>query len=200
MSRLLFLSIFIFLLQGCSSSGGNTDPVKNSNGFADVAGTYSFITKEIDFTCTDNSSGTIPALSLTSLITQTDNEITIAPPSGTDTSLSGLSQIVAGDNTGSVESNGDFTTSKFMTAFIDQLKLNASIQYSVTGKFTNTGWSGDYRYVVTLTDISVTCDYVTTFSGSKNKSSLKSLNSQLDKNIYYESEFYLELSNLGLFL
>ena len=195
----IYTVIAAIFLAGCSASSEDSSAPEttNSSGFPEVSGTYAFTTGNVGFTCSDGSSGSIPPISNNAVISQINNVITIAAPPGTNTDIPGITVIEEGDNKGTVTTSGNFTTSKLMTAYFDQLALNGSIQYSLTGSFSNSGWSGNYRFIVTFTDIFVSCDYTTTFSGSKVNTNLKIKSKKINNNINYESEYYLEISKIG---
>ena len=208
LSLYLTLLILTFSLVACGgggSGGGDGDAITNINsaGFPVAAGTYAFTTAEISFTCSDNSSGTAPALSQNLVISQVDNVITMSKPAGTSTDIPGITIINAGDNTGTITKSASFTTSQIITVYFDQLFSNATVNYSVTGTFTNSGWSGNYRFIVTFTDLAISCDYSTTFSGSKINSSTTAVEISDGDNYpsdYYPSDYYQDISRVGALL
>ena len=201
-----YLILFaLIIIQGCSSGGGDSTAAPtttNPSGYPDVAGTYAFTTGDVNFICSDGSTGVLPPISQNMVVTQTDNVITLTNPPGTPSDIPGITLISETPNTGTVTTSGSFTTSRIITVYFDQLFTNATVNYSVTGTFTSIGWSGNYRYIVSFTDIGGSCDYTTTFSGSKiNTTPTLLLPINIDNGNYsYESEFYLDLSKVGSFL
>jgi len=196
------LVILALLLTACGGGGGSSDSGGGSggetaSGFPDVSGNYSFTTSRIDYTCSDNSAGSVPALSLNLGVIQ-DNSMLRVPQAAP---VPGLEILDDPGLSGNVATDGSFVMQKDVRAYIEVVDSQASVTYSLSGDFSSNGWSGDYEYSVVLDDLMLACTYVSTFTGSRT-ASVTNLAVREDAVLhsgkyFYEAELYLDLSQIG---
>lgn len=155
-----YLVLFLLFLTACGGGGSAT---KITVQKLDVNGKYSFTTSSISYTCSDSSSGKIDPLSFNLTAITTGNTIVLSGDGGTTT---GITIDEADPLSGTVESDNTFVTNANVTGSITGVG-KVLIHYHLSGTFTETGWSGDYNYTATGVDTVFTCEYKSTFSGTK---------------------------------
>jgi len=172
----VFIALFFMALASCNSGGGDGDSHSDTTptgmsltpgGYPDVVGTYSFTTEKISYTCTDGSSGTGNEVANNTEISQSENIITGKNPSGSSGVTPGVHIIESTGLTGNIQKNGDVVLNNYATATVDGVSGNVTLQYHIDGKFTATGWSGNYDMTTFFQSAGVTCTSMTTFSGDK---------------------------------
>ncbi len=159
------IAIFSIGLAGCgggsSDSGGTSgDPV-----FPSVDGSYSFDTEEFTFTCTDGTQGTEAPISLNLVVTQDGNRIVLDDPNFTG--IPGAVVLEDSPVTGNVKENSDFNVTSSAIIDFGSPIGQSNANYNVNGSFADRGWSGDYRVAVAFLELDGSCDYRTTFSGTR---------------------------------
>lgn len=187
----IVIAVSMFACGG--GGGGDSNTVTD---FPNVAGDYSLTTGTVNYTCSDNSSGSIPASSSGTTISQSLSTLS-APPAGP---IPGFTILDDPGLTGNVAMDRSFVMQKSMRVYFIALSTNATVSYNLNGAFTSNGWSGTYTYTVMLDNPLESCTYVTTFTGSRTSTGKTS--DQLEKNIFdgnyfYESTIYVEISELG---
>ncbi len=160
-------------LVACGGGGGDSSssPTQQWNGPVDgsgypvVAGTYAFTTGTVTMKCSDNSTGTGPALSMNVIVSQSQNAITltqanpIVPAGLTITSQTPMA--------GTVDTSGNFVMNESLVATLNGVPGDINVSYNVTGTFSPTNWTGVYIYTAYFTAYNGSCTYATTFSGNK---------------------------------
>ena len=182
----VFVSI-TFLISGCNSSSSNDNNSddggtdndgqgNNNNGapndYLDVGGVYSFSTNPVDFQCTDGAEGTNPPLSLNFIVHQEGNQIELRNKAFDDGGVTpGFEIIESTQLEGNLGRNSTFIANQSATAIIDGIPGESTVNYTVSGEFTGSGWAGDYSYSVFAQDLFVTCNFNTKFEGEKTTAS-----------------------------
>jgi len=162
------LSVFILSilsLIGCGGGGGHHSPTFTT---PDVSGLYSFKTGNVNGQCSDGSSGTNPPIELTLAVLQSGDNLTLTNQTyqlNPGDSLGGFTIVSSTIPEGNIQSNGSFRITSQTTVLIDGISGESIINYFLEGNFSNTGWNGDYKYIV-HTSIG-SCTFTTTFTGDK---------------------------------
>ncbi|MDH5230927.1 MAG: hypothetical protein OEY38_12745 [Gammaproteobacteria bacterium] len=157
----------------------------NAAGYPDIDGDYAFITVNIGYRCSDESTGTSEPISFNISVLQDANEITI--PNRTD-DLPGLTILEQTEATGLVEKSGAFSATKSAIIHIAALDDDVTYQYSQNGDFTPSSWSGNYKFTAIIPKYQLSCKYSTTFRGDKiasgsNKITSRELSQDIDASI-----------------
>lgn len=202
-ANISFFAILALFLSACGGGGGSSGGGEGSSSggsasdFPDVSGDYSLTTSAIDYTCSDNSAGSIPPLSLNLSILQ-DNSMLRAPEAEP---VPGFEFLDDSGLSGNVAMDRSFVMQKNVRAYIEVVDSKASVTYSLSGDFSSNGWSGDYEFSFLLDDAPLACTYVSTFTGSRTAlgSSVAAYEDAVlhSGKYFFEAELYLELSEIG---
>lgn len=168
--------LFLLLaLIACGGGGGGSDPQAagptwtgpvNAAGYPDVAGAYSFNVAAGNAVCTDGASQSEPPLAMNLDVSQTDNQILLKNSS--PSSLTAGTTILQKDNlAGNVDLHGSFTVNQHISATFTGTPGNNSINYTTTGIFNPTGWSGTYQFTLYNDYYKQSCTYTAAFQGDK---------------------------------
>jgi len=182
--KLSIILTLAFVMSACGGGGGgngsgnstNTIPL-NAAGFPNVAGNYSFNTKDVSYSCTDGSSGTNTPIALNFTVSQTDNTLTLTQTGSTGT-IPGFTVTSITAAAGNVQKNAQFIINQSATATSTLIPGTLSVTYNTTGTFTTTGWSGTYKYSLYSAAYNATCNFTTTFTGDKIAAALSALTKQ----------------------
>ena len=159
----LALAVLAGVMCGCDGGGGGGGG-DGGSGLGNVSGTYSFSTDTFDWTSTDGSSGSTPAVAFNAQVTQDGNTIVLISDSP-DTP--GFVIIDESEMTGLIESDGSFIANSTLIGEMAGIPGRIDIRYTLEGQFTDSGWAGDYTYVASVLDEGVSFTYVTRFRGDK---------------------------------
>jgi hypothetical protein len=163
----LVSSIGLLSVVGCGGggSGSSWNGPLDAAGFPAVAGTYSFTTDTVSYTCTDGESGQLNPQAFNVDVQESANALMITrpleilPPNATLIGSTGL--------TGLVETDGSFTLTETAQFEITGIPGQVTANYSVTGQFTPNGGAGDYQFTADILADGITCTYTTTFTSDK---------------------------------
>lgn len=165
----IFTSL-IFLIQACGTDKTDSDTASGPVT-PPTSGTYSFISKPAQYTCTDGSSGTATNQVAKNLkMTISGNTIKLAPADQAaedrELAASGITANVTGYS-GLLDSDGkSFTLSQTGSGTMKELG-NFNANYTLTGSLQQTQWSGTVTSTLTFFSLGISCDYKSTFSGTK---------------------------------
>ena len=194
--------LFVGLLSSCGGGGGDAAPVAtapaNSSGFPSVAGRYSFNTGTFNFTCSDGSTGTNPALALNVDVTQNANALTLVSTSA-GSSTPGLTVIDSTGTTGNVAADSSFILNQTTTANITGISGTVVLSYNQTGSFTSSGWSGTYTYSASSASFG-SCTYVASYTGTKVTSKPSLARKEFNLNNDLPTDIYDQFSIIGSLL
>ena len=179
-------AIFLLAVVACSGGGGGSNHTSSwdsltPGGYPDVKGTYSFTTEDITYTCSDGRTGTVNKVDYYMNVSQSESTVNankLVPNGGSDLPA-GITIIDATPLSGVIQKNGEFVLNQTVTAQIEGISGNVTYQYVYDGKFTPTGWSGDYSYTAFSPGEGYTCDNETIFYGDKVSASTKSASSEM---------------------
>ncbi len=165
--KLLVLVSVILNLNGCGANE-SASSVKDAPAAA-TSGTYSFLTSIMAMECSDGSQGSIDPISHNLSVQITGNEIKFNGTSSNDSqakaTAAGMAITVSG-YTGLVQSSGSFNANQSGSAtHVDYGRMILS--YNLNGTIDSKSWNGNYKYSLTAVEDSLLCEYVGTFSGSK---------------------------------
>lgn len=166
MKKFVLVVLFGFVLSGCGSSGDGSGPSAGTNVFPQVAGKYSFNTSDFKVTCTDGSTDTSVKISFNIFVSQDGNELTMTNETNSD-AIPGISIIEQSLAKGFIKSDGSFILNQTIIAEIDGIPGRETINYSVTGTFSDRDFFGDYVFSVFFQNLVVTCEFEATFTGVK---------------------------------
>ena len=162
-SHYLLAAVIIFLA-ACGGGGGSTTPTEtNSSGFPEVAGRYSFNTSNFSVSCSDGSTGTNPPVALNIRVSQTENSLLLENLS-IGPGVPGITIISANNAQGNIQKDSSFIINQIIIADINGIG-RTTLNYSWTGNFSSSGWSGTYRYSSTFGLDS--CTFISTFTGDR---------------------------------
>jgi hypothetical protein len=180
--KMRILLLMLLVLFGCGEDKNPTEPEvwkgnTNSFGFPDVSGTFSFTTNQFNGSCSDGSKATSPAITFNIIIVQTDgNLIEGFGTDSTEADPEGYTMISGSGLKGTVEKS-DGNSAKFILTNkvvydvkTSQYTGRMTLNYNITGKFTDKTWTGEYIYQMYLSIGN--CKYTTTFRGDKIENAL----------------------------
>lgn len=176
-----FISMAL-IVSGCGSSDSGDGSGTSSNGTSSGgqsaqsidarAGTYSLAYSAVSMSCTDGSEDSLPGASVVMDVSVTDRFATIVQSAssreaaGDRAASSGVTITSSSPVSGVVEMDSTFIATGASTSSSADVGAMRTV-YTLAGKFTESGWSGDYSWSIVFSDLSVTCDYKAKFSGSK---------------------------------
>lgn len=170
---LLAVVISLMMVIGCggggssSSDSGWTGPVTPAS-YPDVQGKYTLTTTtRLSAVCTDGSTGTQNGIDMTAGIKQVNSALTFYD-------LTPTGDIIYEDDQmhGTLTTSGDFVSTRNMTVTISGAPGKNTINYKLTGAFTETGWHGIYEMKVYNDYIKGGCTYTAPFTGTQFNSEL----------------------------
>jgi hypothetical protein len=160
------ICISVILLLAACGSDDESNAIQGLENVTDVSGHYSMITSALSAECTDGTSDTFPALALSGTITHTGNNVLFTNDNAGG-NTPGITILEQDDMDGVIESSGRFVMTSTATIQIDGVSGDNTASYNLSGYFNDSGWSGDYVYSLYFQSIGGSCEYSTTFSGSK---------------------------------
>ena len=174
MIRFMLLSV---LVVGCgdSDSGSKQDPDAAQDAGEILENgeyRYAFISEQVNYVCSDGSTGTNPPVSMNLGVIVSGNEVSIARDAEgredqlNTLNLSGFESYNATDLSGLIQVDGNFVANQTASAVHSELD-NIRVGLSLTGKIGSKAWFGNYEYTLTISETSEFCDFSTTFSGKR---------------------------------
>lgn len=162
------VAFFSLGLAGCGGGGSSNNDGGGGGGdpvFPSVDGLYSFDTGETAFTCTDGGQGTIAPISMNVVVTQNGNRIVLDNPDFVG--IPGAVILEQNPVTGNVQENSNFNATSIAIIDFGSPIGQSNVNYNVNGRFTDRGWNGDYRFTAAFLALDGSCDYRTTFNGTR---------------------------------
>lgn len=175
MKRTLLSIVMLMLVAGCGGGGGGGDQAPgaldwqgplNAAGYPKVEAVYSFITGERSYTCGDDPVvRTLPGITMGLEIQQAEDQLfafnqeAMTDPDIIITEYTDLAGSIAHDGSFFLAQTVQYTVSGFEGTFTVENKLE--------GRFSVSGWSGDYKYTTMNELLQLACNYSSSFSGER---------------------------------
>lgn len=168
MKKVTILAVIIgTLICGCGGGGGSSNAWNgptNSAGFPDIKGKYSSSNSKTSISCSDGSSSTNDSIGKNIIVSQSDNNISLANEDGS-TFVSGGNWNSVSEATGLIQRDAAFQVTQLLDGTVSGQKVH--FQITVDGQFLKSGITGELRAHAVYLDLGVTCEYSLTFNGDK---------------------------------